>query len=100
MVTIILKNNFIFFIAVFIFLVSCTPEPGNKPKRHYTIIQRGSMRESVGANGEHLQGQMNTEYIGNEGSFTMESTAEDYHYKDITTFEDGSQRISETFGDR
>ena len=58
------------------------------------------MVETIGQDGEHLQGQRSTYYESDEGSFTMESTAEDYHYKDVTTFDDGRQRISETTGNR
>ncbi|MFH1201389.1 MAG: hypothetical protein V1674_00655 [Candidatus Omnitrophota bacterium] len=63
-----------------------------------TINKQINMRETYDSGGEHLQGEAQIDYAGDKGSWTMNTTAQDYHYRDVTIFDDGMKVDSESIG--
>jgi len=93
-----LKYASILFGAFFLLTACYQASENNSSTRKQTITKTQTTTESIGPDGERLEGEAKTDFKSNEGSFTIRSTAEDIHYKDITTFDNGVQKISESIG--
>ena len=67
-----------FILMTIFFLIGCSSQPSDDSStRSYTIIQGGIMTESIGQDGDRLQGEIYTDYTSDEGSFIMRSTVDD-----------------------
>jgi len=83
-------------ITNFVFILGCSGF--NDDSQTVTVRRTINQQESIQAGQQHLTGSAQTDYQSDAGSFRMNSTADDNHYKDSTIFDGKGQRNNESWG--
>jgi hypothetical protein len=79
-----------FFLVVFLILAGCSRVSDDEYfEGTRTIKKQISAVEAVGPQGEYFQGKAKIDRNGDRGSWSMDATANDYHFKSRTTFSSG-----------
>jgi len=88
----------IFILIIFLSIAGCAQDPEEHSKTKSVTGQMYS-HTSSDAGVEHASAEAHIDGYLNKGSWHMDSTAKDYNFKDVTTFDDGSVRYSNGMGE-
>ena len=93
-----MKHFAMFYFGIFIIWGCSDASQDDWRTKNVKVNKTIRSQESVQAGQENLKGNAQIEFQSDSGSFQMNSTVEDQHYKDKTQFDDGKERQDESWG--